>query len=276
MTLSKVSCFVFFRTSILANTGVGRSTVCQVWAIKPFIWLQSWLLSQLKVSFCYSARITFWELSNHLSVGLLPLPHKEWQYLATIIVLMLRPLASAGRLASLNSGFLINCHCWGKMRPTSREQWDNEGGGEWMVWDGARARQEFAQGAIPLLLLPPPPPPISGNTATARENCTPTIPWLDSFGIIQCPKWLDWRLPSSINYCQYHLSCLGKINVLTKCAGWIINGSGFSVTARAHLAFWFVLSSKEDVSISCENLIWRTSPSSDKYDRRYDGIIIPG
>ena len=48
------------------------------------------------------------------------------------------------------------------------------------------------------------------------------------------------------------------------------------MTAQAHLAFWFVLSSKEDVSISCENLIWRTSPSSDKYDRRYDGIIIPG
>ena len=40
--------------------------------------------------------------------------------------------------------------------------------------------------------------------------------------------------------------------------------------------FLVVLSSKEDVSISCENLIWRTSPSSDKYDRRYDGIIIPG
>ena len=276
MTLSKVSCFVFFRTSILANSGVGRSTVCQVWAIKPFIWLQSWLLSQLKVSFCYSARITFWELSNHLSVGLLPLPHKEWQYLATIIVLMLRPLASAGRLASLNSGFLINCHCWGKMRPTSREQWDNEGGGEWMVWDGARARQEFAQGAILPLLLPLSTPlsPLEILPLSVKIVHRHNTIWSDSFGIIQCPKWLDWRLPSSIDYCQYHLSCLGKINVLTKCAGWIINGSWFSVTGA--FGFLVVLSSKEDVSISCENLIWRTSPSSDKYDRRYDGIIIPG
>ena len=259
MTLSKVSCFVFFRTSILANSGVGRSTVCQVWAIKPFIWLQSWALSQLKVSSCHPAKITF-----KGDCSLFP------TICATNIVLMLRPLASAGRLASLNSGFLINCHCWGKMRPTSREQWDNEGGGEWMVWDGARARQEFAQGAI--LLLPPLEILPLSVKIVHRHNTM----WSDSFGIIQCPKWLDRRLPSSIDYCQYHLSCLGKINVLTKCAGWIINGSWFSVTGRAHLAFWFVLSSKEDVSISCENLIWRTSPSSDKYDRRYDGIIIPG
>ena len=46
-----------------------------------------------------------------------------------------------------------------------------------MVWDGARARQEFAQGAILLPLLLPlhplHPPPTSGNTATVRENCTP-------------------------------------------------------------------------------------------------------
>ena len=52
-----------------------------------------------------------------------------------------------------------------------------------MVWDGARARQEFAQGAIPLLLLPPPPPPISGNTATVRENCTP--PQYNMIGLIR-------------------------------------------------------------------------------------------
>ena len=53
--------------------------------------------------------------------------------------------------------------------------------------DGARARQEFASGPI----LPPPHLPASGNTATARGNCTPTLPWLGSFRIIQwCPKWL--------------------------------------------------------------------------------------
>ena len=49
-----------------------------------------------------------------------------------------------------------------------------------MVWDGARARQEFAQGAI---LRPPPPPPTSGNTATARENCTP--PQYNMIGLIR-------------------------------------------------------------------------------------------
>ena len=127
---------------------------------------------------------------------------------ATIIVLMLRPLASAGRLASLNSGFLINCHCWGKMRPTSREQWDNEGGGEWMVWDGARARQEFASGPI----LPPPHLPASGNTATARGNCTPTLPWLGSFRIIQwCPKWLaKATFPVQSTIVNINLDALGN------------------------------------------------------------------
>ena len=51
-----------------------------------------------------------------------------------------------------------------------------------MVWDGARARQEFAQGAIPLL-LPLHPPPSSGNTATVRENCTP--PQYNMIGLIR-------------------------------------------------------------------------------------------
>ena len=50
-----------------------------------------------------------------------------------------------------------------------------------MVWDGARARQEFAQGAIPLLLLHP--PPSAGNTATVRENCTP--PQYNMIGLIR-------------------------------------------------------------------------------------------
>ena len=49
-----------------------------------------------------------------------------------------------------------------------------------MVWDGARARQEFAQGAILLLR---PPPSFSGNTATVRENCTP--PQYNMIGLIR-------------------------------------------------------------------------------------------
>ena len=52
-----------------------------------------------------------------------------------------------------------------------------------MVWDGARARQEFAQGAILPLLLPLHPPPTSGNTATVRENCTP--PQYNMIGLIR-------------------------------------------------------------------------------------------
>ena len=110
--------------------------------------------------------------------------------------------------ASLNSGFLINCHCRGKMWPTSREQWDNEGGGEWMVGMGREQGRNSPQAQF----SPLPTSPLWKYCHCSWKLYTHTtmIGLIPNHPVV--PQVIGQsHLSSPINYCQYQPRCLGKL-----------------------------------------------------------------
>ena len=120
-------------------------------------------------------------------------------------VVVLLPCSLA---ASLNSGFLINCHCRGKMWPTSREQWDNEGGGEWMVGMGREQGRNSPQAQF----SPGPASPLWKYCHCSWKLYTHTtmIGLIPNHPVV--PQVIGQsHLSSPINYCQYQPRCLGKL-----------------------------------------------------------------